>query len=603
MASPLSSNSEEPLEAILVPTTNVWRLVLPAAVLAIVLWSTFILKLNTLEHTALSRWDEAFHAVVAKNVFKHPLKPTLVDDPYLPYDHTEWNENHVWLHKPILPFWQIALSFALHGVSAFALRLPSAILSTGAALLTYLIGKELLSRRAGLIAAAVQAVNPFLMTLIHGYQFGDHIDVALLFWVEVAVYFLVRSLRTGAWADVLLAGVAQGLAFLCKSYLAGIVFGLALTAWLLPVFRMSQRERCRIDLRRLLGLAGATLLTAAPWVIYCATHFPDEFWYEEARVWHHLNLNVEGWGAPWDRVVFDYLIAIYGVFYTPIIVAAVALLPMALVQRHHGLWLLYAWAFGVLVPHLLATTKTPSATMLAMPAFFLMLGCFIAEAWRGFWRGDRWLLLALTAVLVMSVVMPAVIRNPGHGYPPSRAFGTIMRQSMWVINHVAGALASAGALTAVFWMLAQTPLGDRFRVAGRWLQAIAVVATGGMLIWLGYQTVERAWKVTTRPFDDPDAVETGKYVRQELPENAVLLCDTRRSGIPGNHDRRHEHLTIMFYADRTCYPLQGRNPDALARQILDAGGIPYVVSHRRLSLPAVHVSPTRGPTIYRWTPP
>jgi hypothetical protein len=109
--------------------------------------------------------------------------------------------------------------------------------------------------------------------------------------------------------------------------------------------------------------------------------------------------------------------------------------------------------------------------------------------------------------------------------------------------------------------------------------------------------------VTTRPFDDPDAVETGKYVRQELPENAVLLCDTRRSGIPGNHDRRHEHLTIMFYADRTCYPLQGRNPDALARQILDAGGIPYVVSHRRLSLPAVHVSPTRGPTIYRWTPP
>ena len=66
-----------------------------------------------------------FHAVVAQNVLKHPLRPTLVDTPYLPFDTTKWGENHAWLHKPILPFWQIALSFAVLGVNTFALRLPS----------------------------------------------------------------------------------------------------------------------------------------------------------------------------------------------------------------------------------------------------------------------------------------------------------------------------------------------------------------------------------------------------------------------------------------------------------------------------------------------
>src|SRR5581483_7453739 len=186
------------------------------------------------------------------NVLKHPLQPTLVDAPYRAYDYRKWGENHVWLHKPILPFWQVALSFALLGVDAFALRLPAALLSTAAAGLTYLLGRELLDRRAALFAAALQAFSPFLMRLVHGYQFADNIDVALLFWVEVGMYFLARAVRAGSWRDVLLAGLAQGLAYLCKSYLAAIILGVALTAWLLPVCRLGRREDNRLGLLQVL---------------------------------------------------------------------------------------------------------------------------------------------------------------------------------------------------------------------------------------------------------------------------------------------------------------------------------------------------------------
>ncbi|HZY89307.1 MAG TPA: glycosyltransferase family 39 protein, partial [Gemmataceae bacterium] len=317
-----------------------WRRLLPPFVLAAVLGATLLLKLHNLGHTALSQWDEAYHAVVARNLLKHPLEPTLIDQPYLPAS-LKWKNSHIWLHKPPLPLWQVALAFAALGVNAFALRLPSAVLSTGAAGLTYLIGKEFLDRRAGLIAAALQAANPFLLLLVHGYQFADHIDVALLFWVELGIWFLARALRTGSWRDVLLAGVAQGLAYLCKSYLAGIIFGVALTAWLLPAGRLAKREGCRIDLARLLGLLGATLVTVAPWLLYCLAQYPREFAHEQALIWKHVTGNVEGWGAPWDRVAFDYLVNLYGVFYTPALVAGMVLAGRALSGRHAGLALVY----------------------------------------------------------------------------------------------------------------------------------------------------------------------------------------------------------------------------------------------------------------------
>jgi hypothetical protein len=43
-----------------------------------------------------------------------------------------------------------------------------------------------------------------------------NIDVSLLFWVEVGVYFLIRAIRSGSSVDVLAVGVAQGLAYLIQ---------------------------------------------------------------------------------------------------------------------------------------------------------------------------------------------------------------------------------------------------------------------------------------------------------------------------------------------------------------------------------------------------
>lgn len=560
-------------------------MLLPPVLLALVLWATLGFKLYNLDHTALTQWDEVFHAVVARNVMKHPWRPTLVDEPYLPYDHTKWGENHVWLHKPILPFWQVALSLALFGVNTFALRLPAAVLSTGAALFTYLIGKELFDRRTGLIAATLQAINPFLLSLIHGYQFADNIDIALLFWVEAGMYCLMCTVKSGAWRYVLLAGVCQGLAFLCKSYLAAIIFGVALTAWLLPLVRLARREDCRLGLLQLLTIAGVTIATVAPWQLYCMLAFPDEYWHEHTQVWRHLYSDVERWAAPWDRVLFDYMIAINGVFYTPMLVAAIALFPKGILERRAGYWLVLAWTAGVVAPHVFAVTKTPSATLLALPANLLLLGFLVASAS----RLERGSLIALTVILLMCLIVPPIVRPPGHGYPHLSGFGGVMRQALWVVVHLGVAL-SVMTLAGVIGLAFQILLRLEQNTLLRWVGRVMFLFCVGVLIWLSYQNLSAAWRVSSVDLNDPAAVEIGAFVQTNLPENAVLLCEQRKG---------YEAIALMFYTDRTCYPLGTRNHDELGPLILQSGGIPYVVTYRRLPLEVAHVC-RRGPTIYLW---
>ena len=349
---------------------------LPAISLVIVLLLSFGLKLNNLGHRSFGSVDECCHALVAKNLLKHPFKPTLIDLPYLPYSAATWSENHIWLHKPILPLWQICVSYWILGVSTLALRLPSAILSTFAAGLTYLIGTQFLTRRAAVIAAAIQAFSGFIMQLTHGYQFSDAIDISLLFYCELGIYGLIRAVKTGKWRFVLLAGISQGLAFLSKTYPAFIITGVAFAIWLAPKFSLAKKEDCHLRGQHILGMLITTIFIASPWMVYTALQYPVEFKIEHNYIFRHLTEDVEGWRAPWYKV-FLYSAQIFNLLTVQVAVAVCCSLPRLFREKNIGLCLFYAWGFGVLLPFSIAATKTPSATLISMPAFLLILGGFV----------------------------------------------------------------------------------------------------------------------------------------------------------------------------------------------------------------------------------
>lgn len=348
----------------------------PKLLLLGVLLASLLLKLNHLDHSRFGGLDEACHAVVSKNLLKHPLKPTLIDTPYLHYFEAGWGGNHIWLHKPTLPMWQSAVSMAILGINTFAVRLPSALLSTLAVWLTYLIGVELLTRRAALIAATAQAFSWFIMRVVQGYLFSDMMDISLLFYTQLGIYGVMRCVKTGQWRFVVLAGVGQGCAFLSKTYPAFIVTGVSLAGWLAPSLALAKREDCHLRGRHVLGLLGVTAIVALPWTLFTVMAYPIEFNLSNRVTFSHFTEDLQGWGAPWYQVFF-YTGEILNFLTVPTLIAIFWALPRLFRERNIGLCLLYAWGVGVFPPFLIATTKIPCATLMGAPALLLLFGDFV----------------------------------------------------------------------------------------------------------------------------------------------------------------------------------------------------------------------------------
>ncbi len=140
----------------------------------------------------LHDWDERYHALVAKNMKEHPLKPMLYKNPVLPYDYKDWSGNHIWLHKQPLSLWLISASIAMFGTNVMAVRLVSIILSSLLILLIYGIGKELFNRIVGLISAFLFAINGFVLEIGSGRAATDHVELIFLFFITFSVESLVK---------------------------------------------------------------------------------------------------------------------------------------------------------------------------------------------------------------------------------------------------------------------------------------------------------------------------------------------------------------------------------------------------------------------------
>lgn len=556
------------------------------AALAVILFGSFLLSLHHLDHPAVKPLDEVFHAIVARNLLKHPLTPTLVDRPWLAYNASDWLSNYIWLHKPPMALWQIALSYRVLGVNTLGLRFPSAVLAALAAWLTYLIGAELLDRTAGLIAAALQALNPVIMMIVHGYVFSDHVDIALLFWTELAIYFLARAVRTGRRIDLILCGAAQGLAFLSKTYPALIVTVVALAAWLLPRTALARGSARCLSARGVGWIILATVVIAAPWMTYTAVRFPDEFSYENLQILHHLNQNVENWAAPWDRLAFGYWISIFHVFYPAALAAGIWAIVRAAQTRDLKIWLVIAWTLGVMTPHLLVTSKTMSATLIGWPPAWLLLGFMISRAV----RGDHWALGIWSISMLLAAVWIRADDIPRQGWGPGPGgFGSIMMQHPWVIWHVAAALIG-GCIAAL------ALAGPRMRwargglIGASCVLALLVAVRGGRRDHpAGY--VRETIAVTNIDARTPDFSDIGNFAAH-LPANAAFIVDERE---------RLENKLVEFATDRSCYPLERHDWQPTARALTATGALPYLVTPGALDLPIVYEDPARN-IVYACTP-
>jgi mannosyltransferase len=143
------------------------------------------------------------------------------------------------------------------GTGELGLRSLSAVLGVGVVPVGYLIGRQLASRRAGLVLAALLAVNPMLIW----YSQEARSYSLLVFFGALSLLFFARALERRRGIDLTFWALASALA-LCSHYFAVFVVAIE-AAWLL----VALRSRWRVVLPALgavlaTGLALLPLLTA-----------------------------------------------------------------------------------------------------------------------------------------------------------------------------------------------------------------------------------------------------------------------------------------------------------------------------------------------------
>ena len=262
-----------------------------------VLAAAFAIRLDPSWQLSLHDWDESVHAAVAKHLVAHPLVPTLYEQPALPFSPRVWTNTDVWLHKPPLALWLMAMSLAMFGFDAVALRLPSVVMSTASVGLTFLIGKRVFDARTGLLAAGFQTVNGLLVTLASGRRVADHVDTTLLFCVEMGVLAVVTGTDARrSHIHARLAGVALGFGLLAKSFPALVIVPIALVMWQ-RAFGWARSGRLLVQLLVCAAAVGG------PWFVYVALAFPELARQETAYTLSHITTVMEAHGgAIWAYV-------------------------------------------------------------------------------------------------------------------------------------------------------------------------------------------------------------------------------------------------------------------------------------------------------------
>ena len=320
-------------------------------------------------------WDEQYHALVAKNMSDHPLKPMLYAEPVLPFDYRDWTANHIWLHKQPLFLWQMALSIELFGNNELAVRLPSVIMHAIIPLFLYRIGKIALSPAAGFYGALFFACAYFPLELIVGRYSTDHNDVAFMFYFAATFWAWFEYRHSGKKYRIVLVGILSGMAVLVKWLLGLFIF----PCWALVIFLSEKNNRFR--LKTYLPAVYAfliSLLVFLPWQIFIHMNYPAEAGWELQLNARHFHEAIEGHSQPLFYHFDAALKRIYGSgFLIPFLLLA-GLIALLIRSKNKA----YRWMFAVVVVlvyvfYTAAATKMLSFTIVLAPFIYLGLGALI----------------------------------------------------------------------------------------------------------------------------------------------------------------------------------------------------------------------------------
>lgn len=313
-----------------------------------------------------------------------------------------------YFEKPPAFYWMMSLSFSLFGAAnEFTARLPTALTMVALVLATFVVGRELFGRRAGLFAglALASSAGMFLFTRI------VLPDAPLTLTITLFFYAFIRWQRTERKAAPLLWMYAlTAVAILVKGFIGAVFPAAGVLAAVAATRRLG-------DLRHLVSARGIALFLAicGPWLVLMEYRNPGFLWYFVVN--EHI-LRFLGTREPMDYVEVP-LLAFWGLHLIWLFPWSVYLATLArpanfraALERHgDALVVPLAWAATILLFFSLSSSRLEYYTMPALPALAILAGMQCAGYWdRGLGRAG--LALAVLGLAVGGALLVAAAIDP-----------------------------------------------------------------------------------------------------------------------------------------------------------------------------------------------
>jgi 4-amino-4-deoxy-L-arabinose transferase-like glycosyltransferase len=330
----------------------------------------------------------------------------------------------IYLEKPPLIYWLMAISYEIFGVHDWAARIPIALSSMGLCWLTAAFGIWAFGKRAGFYAGLCMAtcVGLWLFTRVLIP------DVMLTLTIALAMWALLRTLDENephprAWAYTLAASLGVGL--LLKS-LIGVVFPVAAGLIYLAITRQFFVAR---TWKRLHPVAGAAilLLIGAPWHVLATLRNPPYFdftlrsvpgeyhgflwfFFINEQLLRFLNLRYPRDYNTVPRLYF-WLLHLAWLFPWSVYFPAVAKLPFKPDDRAGRTRMLALCWIGFILVFFTFSTTQEYYSMPCYPAMALLLGSAIAAGGAWIRRGTRALTVIAGVAAVAAIAILILVRN------------------------------------------------------------------------------------------------------------------------------------------------------------------------------------------------
>lgn len=243
----------------------------------------------------LHSWDERYHALVGKNLAKHPFEPTLKDNPILPCNNLDWQSGNVWVHKQPIFLFQIAASIKVFGNSEMAVRFPSIVMGALLSLLIFRIGSITSNSLSGYFASGMFIFSFFQLEQTAGVIGMDHNDIAFAFYVTLSIWGYLEYLESGNKRFVYMIALATAFGTLTKWLPALAIYGV----WVIDAVLLDKQKRIH-EIFLLFKSFCVSILIWGSWQIYILLRWPIETKFEYEFNRRHFSEELEGHGGNWD---------------------------------------------------------------------------------------------------------------------------------------------------------------------------------------------------------------------------------------------------------------------------------------------------------------